>query len=83
MYLYFNYLVGVTDGGPRSPRGHMFPGSTVDFGWFVAFESIKISRVKIDKNYNFVGLLHHPFWLKLLSVLFGIIFWTFSTSFFG
>ena len=22
-YLYFNYLVSVTAGGPRSPRGHM------------------------------------------------------------
>ena len=27
------------------------------------FESIKIVRVKIDWNRNFVGLLHHPFWL--------------------
>ena len=26
---------------------HMKPSSTVDFGWFVAFESIKIVRVKI------------------------------------
>ena len=27
----------------------------------VPFESIKIFRVKIDWNCNFVGLLHHPF----------------------
>ena len=74
IYLYFNYLVSVTAGGPRSPRGHMQPTSTVDFGWFVAWESIKIFRVKIDRNCNFVGLLHHPFWLKLLSVLFGFVF---------
>ena len=33
---------------------------TVDFGWLVAIESIKILRVKIDWNYNFVGLLHYP-----------------------
>ena len=23
LYLYFNYLVSVTAGGPRSPRGHI------------------------------------------------------------
>ena len=37
LFLYFNYLVSVTAGGPVSPRGHMKPSSTVDFGWFVAF----------------------------------------------
>ena len=65
-YPYFNYLVSVTAGGPESPRGHMYPSSTVDFGWFVAFESIKIFGVEIDWNRNFVGLLHHPFWLQLV-----------------
>ena len=34
---------------------------TVDFGWFVAFESIKIYRNKTNWNCNFEGLLHHPF----------------------
>ena len=33
------------------------------------FESIKIDRGKIDRNCNFVGLLHYHF-----SALFGIIF---------
>ena len=33
----------------------------------------------IDRNCNFVGLLHHPFWLKLLSALFGIIFQLFNS----
>ena len=37
LFLYFNYLVSVTAGGPESPRGHMWPSSTVDFGWFVVF----------------------------------------------
>ena len=37
LFLYFNYLVSVTAGGPRSPLGHMKPSSTVDFGWYVAF----------------------------------------------
>ena len=32
LLLYFNYLVSVTAGGPVSPRGHMQPSSTVDFG---------------------------------------------------
>ena len=27
------------------------------------FDNIKILRVKIDRNCNFVGLLHHPLWL--------------------
>ena len=31
------------------------PSSTVDFGWFVVFERIKIFRVKIVWNCNFVG----------------------------
>ena len=55
LFLYFNYLVSITACGPMSPRGHMKPSSTVYFGWFVAFESIKISRYKIDWNCNFVG----------------------------
>ena len=33
-------MVSVTAGGPDSPRGHMYPSSTVDLGCFVAFESI-------------------------------------------
>ena len=32
LFFYFNYLVSVTAGGPVSPRGHMKPSSTVDFG---------------------------------------------------
>ena len=63
LFSYFNYLVSVTAGRPRSPRGHMYPSFTVDFGWFVAFESIRIVRVKIDWNCHFVGLLHRPIWL--------------------
>ena len=47
--LYFNYLVSVTAGGPVSPRGHMKPSSTVDFDWFVVFESIKIFRMKLTE----------------------------------
>ena len=32
LFSYLNYLVSVTAGGPESPRGHMWPSSTVDFG---------------------------------------------------
>ena len=39
-----------------SPRGHMKLNSTVDFGWTVAYESIKIVSVNIDWNFNFMGL---------------------------
>ena len=51
----------------QSPRGHMKASHTVVFAWFVAFESIKIFRVKIDWNCNSVGLLHHPFSLQHLG----------------
>ena len=36
--------------------------------------AFKFLRFKIDWNYDFVGLLHHPFWLKLVSALWGITF---------
>ena len=72
LYLNFNYLVSVTAGGPVSPRGHMQPSSTVDFGRFVAFgEHQNFSVFKIDRNCNFVGLLHHPFW-HLLVITFQL-----------
>ena len=80
-YLYFNYLVSVTAGGPVTsvPRAHVakFYGR---LRLIRSFESIKIFRVKIDWNCNFVGLLHHPFWLQLVLVLLGIIFnfWNYS-----
>ena len=54
---------------------------TVDFGWFVAFESISIFCVKIHRNCNFVGLLHHPLWLQLVLALLGDLFSTFETTF--
>ena len=57
LFFNFNYLVSVTAGGPRSPRGHMKPSSTVDFCWFVALWEHQIVRVfKIHSNCNFVGL---------------------------
>ena len=70
--------MSVTASGPRSLLGHMLPSSTVDFSWFVAFKSIKIVRVKIDWNCNFVGLLHHPIWLKLDLALWSITFQLFE-----
>ena len=74
----FNYLVSVSAGGPRSTRGHMLPSSTVDSGWFVAFESIKIFRVKIDWNCNFVGI---SFGLSLIWHFWGITFQLFELLF--
>ena len=77
--------MSVTAGGPVSPRGHMKSSSTVDFGWFVAFKSIKIFRVKIIWNCNFVGLnlLHHPFWNQLVLARFELHFSSFENTFFG
>ena len=74
LYWYFNYLVNVTAGGPVSPRDNMWPSSTVDFSWFVAFESIKIFWGEIVWNCNFVGLSHHPVWLQLVLSRLGHLF---------
>ena len=71
---YFNDLVSVTAGGPRSPRGHMQPSSTVDFGWFVVFESIKIFRIKIDWKCNLWVYYTIPFSLSLIWHFRAIIF---------
>ena len=40
----------------------------------------KYTVFKIDWNCNFVGLLHHPFWLQLVLALFGYYFSTFYTT---
>ena len=70
LYLYFNYLVSITAGGPLSPRGHMQPSSTVDFGWFVAFWEHQ--KFKIDWNCNFGFSM---FWYFRVNVFnFGNIF---------
>ena len=37
VYISTTCLVSVNVGGLVSPRGHMLPSSTVDFGWFLAF----------------------------------------------
>ena len=38
-------------------------------------------RVKINQNCNFVGLLHHPFWHRLVLALLRDLFSTFETTF--
>ena len=38
----------------------------------------KFSVFKIEWNCNFVGLLHHPFWLQLVKALLGITFQLFK-----
>ena len=38
------------------------------------------SVLKINWNCNYVGLLHHPFWLQLVLALFGRYFSTFYTK---
>ena len=82
LYFTFNYLVSVTAGGPVSSQGHMQPSSTFDFGWFVVFwEHVNFSLKNL--NCNFVGLLHHSFWLQLVFGTFGSTFSTFETTLFG
>ena len=70
----------VDQGVPEGTCNQVLRSTSVDLK---RFESIKIFCVKIDRNCNFVGLLHHPFWLELLLALLGHYFSTFSTTFFG
>ena len=44
---------------------------------FVVNLVFKFSVLKIDINCNFVGLLHHPFWLQLILAPFGHFYSTF------
>ena len=67
LFLYFNYLVGVTAGGPVSPRRHMEPSSTVDFGWFVIFWEHQIIRVKLIE----IVILWVYYTIPLASACFG------------
>ena len=55
--------------------GHMYPSSTIDIGWFVAFESIqKFPGFLNSINYfNFVGKLHHSIWLQIISERFSAL----------
>ena len=72
LFSYFNYLVSECHcwWTKESPRAYVakFYGR---LRLIRSVESIKILRVKIDWNCNFVGLLHHPFWLKLDFALSG------------
>ena len=43
----------------------------------------KFSVLKIDRNCNIVGLLHHPFWLQLILAPFGHYFSNFEITLFG
>ena len=64
---------------PEGTYSQVLRSTSVDL---YRFESIKIFCVKIDrKNCNFVGLLHHPFWFKLLSALLGHYFSTLQLLF--
>ena len=40
------------------------PRSTVDCGLFVAFDSIKMSRPKMNSNHEFLGSFYHLFWFE-------------------
>ena len=61
----------------QSPRAHV----AKFYGRLRLIRSVwrasKFSVFKIDWNCNFVGLLHHPFWLQLVLALFGHYFSTF------
>ena len=49
--------------------------STFDFGNSNGGDT-SCFRVKIVRNCNFVGLLHHPFWLQLVLARLGYLFST-------
>ena len=58
--------MSVTSGWPESPQGNMSPTSTVYFGWFVAFTSIKIFRVKLIEMVIVWVNYTTPFWFQLV-----------------
>ena len=58
---------------PEGTCSQVLRSTSVD-SW--RLESIKIFRIKVDGNCNFVGLFHHPFWLQL-------VLGTFETSIFN
>ena len=49
--------MSVNVGGPESPWEHVLTSSTIDFGWFVAFESINIFRVKNWLKLKYCGFI--------------------------
>ena len=60
---------------PNGSRSQILRWTFVDL---YHFESIQILCVEIDSNYDFMGLLHHPFWLYLVSAILGITFQRFN-----
>ena len=68
------YLMSVTSGGPGSRWKHMYPSSTVGFDDSKLFEITTIFCVKMYWNWNFVGLLYHPYLLKLVSGILVLLF---------
>ena len=67
--------MSVTAGGPESPRGHMWPTSSVDFNWSIAFcRALKFSALKLIKIFILWVYYTTPFGFSL--------FWHFcGTSF--
>ena len=61
----------------ESPRAHV----AKFYGRLRLIRSVwrasNFSVFKIDRNCNFVGLLHHPFWLQLILAPFGHYFFNF------
>ena len=56
------------------PSLEVYNCSTVDLGWFVAFGSIKIYRVKIDRNCNLWVYYTIPFGLSFFQYFLALFF---------
>ena len=78
LYLYFNYLVSVTASGPRSPRGHMKPSSTVDFGRFIAFWEHQNFLLKLIEIVILCVYYTIPFGFSFFRHSLGIMFQLFQ-----
>ena len=77
--IYTKFFVSATAGRPKSPRGHIYPSSTVDFGWFVAFEEHKIFRVLNFIETVILWIYYTiPFGFYIVLALFGITFHLFK-----
>ena len=65
------------------PQISTYEAGTFYYSAIKDWTGLPVNIKEIINNDTFVGLLHYPFWLQLLSALLGHNFSTFSTIFFG
>ena len=82
LFMNLNYLINATAGGPVSPpKAHLAKFYCLLRLIGSVWKASKFSVYKIDWKCNFVGFVHHPFWLQLVfGTFFAITFQLFKLS---